>query len=112
MVPVLPSGLIYHLFEAIEAAKAEFDGKIIEAFDEPVSAITGNDEVEKTTGTAHVGGISLVGKVGECPCYFISAAAKASLAYANAYVEWLVSDLQIKTEDPHSPFPFDEVSAV
>ncbi|KAM7533583.1 hypothetical protein Aperf_G00000126565 [Anoplocephala perfoliata] len=108
MVPVQPSGLIYHLFDAIEAAKAEFDGKIIDAFDEPVSSIPGNNEGEKSTGTAHVGGISLVGKVGECPCYFISAAAKASLAYANAFVEWLVSEMQIKTEDPHPPFAFDE----
>ncbi|VDL42419.1 unnamed protein product [Hymenolepis diminuta] len=112
LVPIMPSGLIYHLLEAVEAAKNEFDGKIIEAFDQPICGDEGSDKsstgTASTTSTHHIGGTSLIGKVGECPSYFVSAAAKASLVYVNAFVEWLVSEKQIKTSDPRLPFSFDE----
>ncbi|VDO03727.1 unnamed protein product [Rodentolepis nana] len=110
LIPTMPSGLIYNLLEAVEAAKSEFDGKIIEAFDQPVC---GDDDCVKSsrgtsTTSTHIGGTSLIGRVGESPSYFISAAAKASLVYVNAFVEWLVSEKQIKTSDPRLPFSFDE----
>ncbi|KAM3180974.1 hypothetical protein ACTXT7_015256 [Hymenolepis weldensis] len=112
LIPTMPSGLIYHLLEAVEAAKNEFDGKIIEAFDQPICGDDGSDKsftgTSSMTSTHHIGGTSLIGKVGECPSYFISAAAKASLVYVNAFVEWLVSEKQIKTSDPRLPFSFDE----
>lgn len=112
LIPTLPSGLIYHLLEAVDAAKNTFDGKIIDAFDKPLDGGEGEKLQTESTpvkSTSHVGGTSLIGKVGECPSYFIAASAKASLVYVNAFVEWLVAEKQVKTSDPHLPFTFDEV---
>ncbi|VDK33243.1 unnamed protein product [Taenia asiatica] len=109
MLPTLPSGLIYHLLEAVASAKEEFDGNLLSEFDRPISVsvakgAAGGGGADKA---APKGGVSLMGKVAKCPCLFISTQAKASLAYANASGEWLATDRESALYAADSPFLFD-----
>ncbi|VDM31839.1 unnamed protein product [Hydatigera taeniaeformis] len=109
MIPTLPSGLIYHLLEAVALAKEEFDGNLLSEFDRPVSASAARGTTAGGGSDKAIpkGGVSLVGKVANSPCLFISTQAKASLAYANASGEWLAADRESALYVADSPFFFD-----
>lgn len=114
ILPTLPSGLIYHLLEAVASAKEEFDGNLLSEFDKSISVsvakgAAGGGGADKA---APKGGVSLVGKVAKCPCLFISTQAKASLAYANASGEWLATDRESALYAADSPFLFNTVRSL
>ncbi|VDN24309.1 unnamed protein product [Dibothriocephalus latus] len=82
LVPCLPSGLVFQLLESISTAKNHFNGHLLEAFDR-------HFEHDPSP----------------------SPQAKASLAYANAYGEWLSPDRENSLYTADSPFPFEAVRA-
>lgn len=65
----------------------------------------------ETTTSALVGsGSSLAGRVARCPVYAIAAQIRASLAYANAYGEWLNPEKESLLYTADAPFPYQTVS--
>ncbi|VDP92438.1 unnamed protein product [Echinostoma caproni] len=72
----------------------------------PVGSSDAVNGVEVGTGQLVGGGSSLAARVARCPVYTIAGQIHASLAYANAYGEWLNSEKESLLYTADSPFPY------
>lgn len=112
LVPTLPAGLLFLLFENVVQAKEEFNGHLASCFDvnrlEDVPQSSSLEEEKRSL--AGGGGVSLMGQVAKCPLLFISSQSKASLTYANASGEWLAPDRETALYAAESPFPHNQVT--
>ncbi|TPP59071.1 Integrator complex subunit 9, partial [Fasciola gigantica] len=117
------NGTLTHLFpmDRVEQTAQGEDGSI--GFSGQGSGSTGTN-MSSNTGTAAVpasdsltnteavssalvgGGSSLAGRVARCPVYTIAGQIRASLAYANAYGEWLNSEKESLLYTADAPFPY------
>ncbi|KAF8564027.1 hypothetical protein P879_08520 [Paragonimus westermani] len=134
LVPTNPCGVLFDLIETAVHAKENFKGSILPLFPTdrtdsvgsvaPTSSTTGHqwnptssvfpDEHDSANSSATVeravnptvGGSSLAGRVARCPVFALSSQINVSLAYANAYGEWLNPEKEALLYTADAPFPF------
>ncbi|TNN06071.1 Integrator complex subunit 9 isoform 1 [Schistosoma japonicum] len=127
LVPSNPAGIIFDLLETAIHAKDNFNGTLLPLFTHNHSSGGNIDRIQNITSdntitTTSIGtinshsaqkptsvGSSSSGLVARSPVFFISNQVHVSLAYSNAYGEWLnaVKEGVLYTAD--APFPFQSL---
>ncbi|TGZ72939.1 hypothetical protein CRM22_001796 [Opisthorchis felineus] len=135
LVPINPCGMLFDLIETAIHAKENFKGTIQPLFPREKSEANGNGQSQvpptNTSGTSGrdsvfldntegnnthnssnnnsvtpLGGSSLAGRVARSPVFAVSSQINVSLAYANAYGEWLNPEKEALLYTADAPFPF------
>ncbi|CAL8083657.1 unnamed protein product [Calicophoron daubneyi] len=129
LVPTHPCGILFDLLETAIHAKENFNGTISHLFSrEKMDCTTNGSQVNATVRTvaselpesanltnggdrffSQMGGSSLAGRVARIPILAVSSQINVSLAYANAYGEWLNPEKESLLYSADAPFPFQSL---